>query len=159
MTEAHSNKLIGEGNVCYSDYCEMLGCPSFLHKEVFSSLEQQRKLAACRTLWNQCFPLSAGKLARENQDLFTRKFCSKFLSREGPLKADLLLEKHHAEYDNLAVLKYLGFGFLVMVLVVYYLLICLWRNETIATPLMKGRAASSSWWLWAMARPRKEKGY
>lgn len=164
MMESHSTQLVGEGNICFSDYCEMLGCPSFTKKEVSSNpSEQQRKLAACRAVWNQCFPMSEGRLARENQDLFTRKFCQKFMSGEGARKADLLLEKHNAEYDNLVVLKYLGFGFLVMVLIVYYLLICLWRNETIATPLMKGRGSAggggSLAWLSWMTRQRKEKGY
>lgn len=150
--EQHSNKLKGEGNVCYSDYCEMLGCGAL------SSLDQERKLASCRALWEKCFPLKAGKISRENQDIFTRKFCQKFMRGGASRKPDLLLEKHDATYDNLVVLKYLGFGFVVVILLVYYLLICLWRSETISTPLMRGRG-SLSWSERLLGGRRKEKGY
>lgn len=154
IRSSHANGISSAHSKCYMDYCDMLGCDDHhsLTLAPFSKSERDTKLHWCKQVLNSCFDRNKPK-GRELLDMFSKKFCGRFLE-----KAELVAPARHTAWDKYRVLKYLGIGFLVLILLVFYVLIFIWKSENasspdIAWPGLMGRIKQT------VMHPKKVKGY
>ena len=151
--ESHAGRISNAHSKCYSDYCLMLGCPSSLSQLRQAPLNPTARALQhhkCKDILSSCFDRHS-KQGRELRGLFVDKFCSRFTDED-------LTEVMHDSQDSIKVLKYVGFAFLVMGLVIFYILLWLWRSESSTTSDLQSTSYSSRLRRFFNA-PKKTKGY
>jgi hypothetical protein len=106
------------------------------------------ELHKCKDIVASCAPDTTSEL----RAVLRKKFCSKLMTGEGAGGPENAVAS-----ESMRVLKYLGLAFVVVVLVVFYILILLWRQESSFSDDLE-----SSFWerlMRRIKRGRKQKGY
>jgi hypothetical protein len=153
----HASKVSDANMKCYSDFCRMLGCEDTeadMKKNLLNSVELAIEAHKCKDVLSSCFDRSKEK-ERRIYWLFRRKFCARFEPADSQDKGDT----YHVVWDDLRVLRYLGFAFLCMGFVVFYCLLYFWRSEMSTEADL---SQSGSWFARvkrAFSSKRKIKGY
>ena len=124
MASQHVSKISNQNTKCYSDHCPMLGCESSEQERRKNPLNEAARalnMHKCKDILSSCFHRHSSQ-GREMRSIFVAKFCSRFAKNN--------VESSSGSNDTLLVLKYVGFAFLVMGLIIFYILLCLWRSES-----------------------------
>lgn len=136
-------------SLALTDIFSILATETEMRRKPLSDLEQSLQLHKCKDVLNSCFDRKS-KEARDLRHLFVKKFCSRFTEKP--------VEALHDSQDSMRVIKYLAFGFLVMGLMIFYVLLVIWRNEA----RTDGDLQASSYMVRfrrALNAQRKVKGY
>ena len=121
----HANKISSAHDKCYSDFCDILGCESTQlewQKHPPSQRDREHLLHKCRDVFGFCFDRRT-KEGRDMHTHFAKKLCARFTEHDQG--ADSV---HHSE-DSSLVLRYLGFAFLAVLLLVFFILMTLYKTE------------------------------
>jgi hypothetical protein len=127
MQSRHASKISNANTKCYSDYCPMLGCASSeeeRRKNPMNDAALALNMHKCKDVLSSCFERHSAQ-GREMRSIFTTKFCSRF-SKENA-------DAYTGSNDAMLVLKYVGFAFLVMGMIIFYILLWLWRSESVTS--------------------------
>ena len=136
----HKDRITMEGTSCYSDYCEMLGCEDVEKERRLAKLnldDEHVKLYQCKEVFSSCFEGHA-KYHRL-VDTFFRKFCSKFFMPDS--ERSMHHSPHGSHWDATRVLKVLGLVFVLFLLIVFYILVIIWKAEASTSPDFQANAS------------------
>ncbi len=109
MRRNHSKDVSEESTRCFSDYCDILGCAKVAERDWKMSLFK------CRQVVGQCVEDRTSVA----YGLLLSNLCSKF---DG-----ITVEKQDG---SKRVLQILGLVFISLCVVVFYVIVCLWRTES-----------------------------
>jgi hypothetical protein len=117
----HSDKISAESTRCFSDYCTILGCFGGRSSEK----EWKLLLHRCRQIVSQCVPDRSSVV----NALLLSSLCAKF--------GGVAVEKQDGK-----VVQILGIVFVGLIVVVFYVVVCMWRKESSFSDEMP----RASWW-------------
>ncbi len=140
----HTDRVSSSASSCFSDFCVMLGCAPLERAELRFELHK------CQDVVASCVPED-----KKNTDLrsaLAKKFCARFVSSSSGVG-----EEAGGAGESLAVLKYLGLAFGAVFLVVFYILLLLWRQESSFSDDLESSFFRRIWRM--LKRGRKQKGY
>lgn len=123
LEQEHADKIPSSTSLCFSDYCPLLGCYGMKQPEA----QWKALLHKCREMVRRCVPDQSSPV----HSILVSNLCSPF--------AGVARER---EDGSRFVLQVLGLVFVGLCVVVFYIVLCLWRRETSASDDLP----RSSWW-------------
>jgi len=152
---------VSSGSICLADYCHLLDCKEREREEDDSLLDEVSQLPSkpcqpqekarerhlCQALMPKCFPPGKSSLAHTLHDEFTAKICD-------ALTCDV--KKKDIRGGFRSRLYYVLVALVLMLLVMYYIAVFLWRSETaVGKDLKRMRQIRPTTNTWFRQRKRR----